>query len=102
MVKNPTKTNEQSVNNAAAPIKVDLSKPLFQDAIMQGKALINDGKTKADAARLIFSMIKEEEKDVVVAAFEEGATLTPKGALTYWYNCRRRAAKEAKKTAEKK
>jgi hypothetical protein len=29
-----------------------------------------------------------------VAAFVEGASLTPKGALTYWYNCRRKIAKK--------
>ncbi len=69
---------------------------------MQGQAVLKEGKTKADAARLIFSLIQNEEKDVVVAVFVEGANLTPKGALTYWYNCRRRAAKEAKKAATSK
>ena len=39
--------------------------------------------------------MKDEPKEVIVAAFIEGATLTEKGALTYWYNCRRKAAKEA-------
>lgn len=72
----------------------DLSAPAVQNAIAQGKALIAEGKSKADAARAIFAVIKDEEKDVIVAAFVEGATLTPKGALTYWYNCRRKASKE--------
>jgi len=37
----------------------------------------------------------DEDKDLVVAAFIKGASLTEKGALTYWYNCKRKAAKEA-------
>lgn len=62
-------------------------------AIAQGAALITEGKSKADAARAIFAAIHDQSKDVIVAAFVEGATLTPKGALTYWYNCRRKASK---------
>ena len=38
----------------------------------------------------------EKEKDVVIAAFIQGATLTEKGAVTYWYNCRRKAKKSTK------
>ena len=91
----PTETGTQH-------LKIDLSKPVLKDAITQGLLMIADGKTKADAARLIFSLIKDEGKDVIVAVFIEGATLTPKGALTYWYNCRRRAAKDAKKKSAEK
>lgn len=99
MVKNLNKHSEQVADTPAEPVKIDLSKPVLQDAIAQGKAMIADGKTKADAARLIFSLINSEEKETIVAAFVAGATLTEKGALTYWYNCRRRAAKEAKKNS---
>lgn len=77
--------------------KPDLNKATVKNAIAQGQALIKDGKSKADAARAIYSAIKDEGKEVIVAAFIEGATLTEKGALTYWYNCRRRADKEDKK-----
>jgi hypothetical protein len=76
---------------------LDLNKPIIQQAIKQGKALIADGKSKADAARTMYVIIKDEAKEVIVAAFVEGAALTEKGALTYWYNCKRRASKEAKK-----
>ena len=38
------------------------------------------------------------EKDVVIAAFVQGATLTEKGAVTYWYNCRRKAKKAVKES----
>ncbi len=64
-------------------------------AVAQGAALIAEGKSKADAARAIFTAIHNESKEVIVAAFVDGATLTPKGALTYWYNCRRKADKAA-------
>lgn len=76
--------------------KIDLNKPSIKEAIAQGKAIIKDGKSKADAARAIYALIKDEPKEIIVAAFVEGATLTPKGALTYWYNCKRRAAKESR------
>ena len=110
MGKNPTEKSVQSAVSASekspvaasAPpkesVKIDLNNPVIQQAINQGKALIADGKSKADAARAMYAAIKAEAKDVIVAAFVEGATLTEKGALTYWYNCKRRASKEDKKS----
>lgn len=94
----PTETTgtAASIGDAATPEATpDLSKPAIQQAISQGKALIAEGKSKADAARAIFAAIAAEPKEVIVAAFVEGATLTEKGALTYWYNCRRKASKAA-------
>ena len=81
---------------AAEPKKIDLNKQPIKDAIAKGKALIKEGKSKADAAMVIFEALKAEEKDVVIASFVQGATLTEKGAVTYWYNCRRKAKKSAK------
>ena len=90
----------QLPETAPEPKKIDLSKPLVRQAVAQGQAILKEGKSKADAARAIYSALKDEDKDLIVAAFVEGATLTPKGALTYWYNCRRKAGKEEKKPAE--
>lgn len=70
---------------------------IIQQAIADGKALIAEGKSKADAAMAIFRLIGESSQETVVQAFVDGATLTPKGALTYWYNCKRKLAKERKK-----
>lgn len=81
---------------AAEPKKIDLSKQPIKEAIAKGKVLIKEGKSKAEAAMEIFEALKDEEKDVVIAAFVQGATLTEKGAVTYWYNCRRKAKKSAK------
>lgn len=80
------------------PVRIDLTKPAIKNAIAEGQALVKDGKSKADAARAIYAKIKAEPKEVIVAAFVAGATLTEKGALTYWYNCKRRAEKESKKS----
>ncbi len=75
------------------PKKIDLNKQPIKDAIAKGKALIKEGKSKAEAAMVIFEALKAEEKDVVIAAFVQGASLTEKGGVTYWYNCRRKAKK---------
>lgn len=99
MGKHPAENSTKESQAAGEPLKIDLNKPVVQQAIKQGKELIAESKTKADAARAMYSLIKEEPKEVIVAAFVEGATLTEKGALTYWYNCKRRAVKEAKKSA---
>ena len=62
-------------------------------AIAAGKALVDEGKTKADAAMAIFLLIENASQETVVKAFVEGAKLTERGAMTYWYNCRRKVKK---------
>jgi len=79
------------------PKKIDLNKPVIKDAIAKGKELLKEGKTKADVAMVIFNALKDEDKDTVIAAFVQGAGLTEKGSVTYWYNCRRKARKVAAK-----
>jgi len=94
-----TEVKAPAVTEAAAPVepkKIDLNKQPIKEAIAKGKALIKEGKSKAEAAMEIFVAFKDEEKDVVIASFVQGATLTEKGAVTYWYNCRRKAKKTAK------
>ena len=90
---------EVAKTEAAEPKKIDLNKEPIKGAIAQGLELINSGKSKADAARAIYGVLNNEPKDVIVAAFIAGATLTDKGALTYWYNCQRKAKKEAGATS---
>lgn len=82
---------------AVEPKKLDMNKQSIKDAIAKGKALIKEGKSKADAAMLIFEALKDEEKDTVIAAFVQGAGLTDRGSVTYWYNCKRKARKAAAK-----
>ena len=92
----PETTTAPTPTTTVEPKKIDLSKPQIKEAIAKGKALIKEGKSKADAAMVIFEALKAEDKEVVIAAFVQGATLTEKGAVTYWYNCRRKSKKAAK------
>lgn len=78
---------------AIEPKKIDMNTPAIKEAVAKGKALIKEGKTKADVAMVIYIALKTEDKDAVIAAFIQGAGLTDKGAVTYWYNCRRKANK---------
>ena len=82
---------------AQNPAQPTIPKETIRQAISEGKALIKDGKTKLEAATLIFQRLKGADKATIVQAFIEGATLTEKGAVTYWYNCRRKPAKAAAK-----
>ena len=75
------------------PKKIDLNKPVIKEAITKGKAVIAEGKSKVDAALAIYEALKAEEKEVIIAAFIQGATLTEKGAVTYFYNCLRKFKK---------
>ena len=79
------------------PKKIDMNKQSIKDAIAKGKELLKEGKTKADVAMVIFSALKDEDKDTVIAAFVQGASLTEKGSVTYWYNCKRKARKVSPK-----
>lgn len=73
---------------------IPADKAIIEAAISEGKKLIAAGKSKIDTALAVYEMLEGMEQDVIVKAFIEGATLTEKGALTYWYNCRRHLAKQ--------
>lgn len=73
---------------------IPADKAVIAQAIAEGRKMIEAGKSKIDTALAIYEKLEGMEQDVIVKAFIEGATLTEKGALTYWYNCRRRLAKE--------
>ncbi|OAI44279.1 hypothetical protein AYO42_04995 [Rhizomicrobium sp. SCGC AG-212-E05] len=68
-------------------------KETVKAAVAEGKALIKEGKTKVEATTAMFAKLKTADRETAVAAFMEGAGLTEKGAVTYWYNCRRKASK---------
>lgn len=83
--------NKQTVPQAKSP-KDNSAK--ISKAVQAGQKVIKEGGTKVEASMAIFRLIHDLEQEVVVNSFVDGATLTPKGALTYWYNCRRRFKKE--------
>jgi len=72
-------------------------KETVKAAITEGKAMLKDGKTKVEITAAMYQKIKGADRETIVAAFKEGAGLTDKGAVTYFYNCRRKAVKPAAK-----
>ena len=70
------------------------SDDVIAQAVLEGQAHISEGKTKVEVAMAIYRHLNECPQEVVLQAFIEGASLTPKGALTYWYNCRRKSSQE--------
>lgn len=79
---------------------VDTSIPsnprLYQHAITKGQDILAQEGSKAAAAREIFTMLHNEHRDVVLKAFIEGASVTIKGAPTYFYNISRKARRLTK------
>lgn len=91
-----TPVTEAVATVAVVPKVIDLNKAVIKEAITKGLALIKEGKSKVDAAMAIYQALMAEDKETIIAAFVTGATLTEKGAVTYFYNCRRKAKKLAK------
>lgn len=86
-----TETNNANTTPQGAP------KPINPAAVRKAVALGKDMRkqpdtSKADVARKMFETIVDEPREVIVQAFVDGAGLTPKGAQTYFYNCKRKAA----------
>ena len=71
-----------------APVPNDLD--LYRQAIETGRQTLVDERSKAAAARVIFKILANESRDVVLQAFIEGADITPKGSPTYYYNITRK------------
>ena len=75
--------------------KPDLNKANIKKAIAQGKEMIKSGMSKADVSREIYDLVKDEEKEVILQVFQQGASLTEKGSLTYLYNIKRKLNKKS-------
>ncbi len=70
------------------------SDDLIAQAIHEGQTLIAEGRPKVEAAMAIYRLLENSPQETIITAFIDGASLTPKGALTYWYNCRRKLSRE--------
>jgi hypothetical protein len=79
---------------ATPPQPVKATNPAaVKKAVAMGKEMRTVPDTsKADVARKMFETIADEPREIIVQAFVDGAGLTPKGAQTYFYNCRRKAS----------
>ena len=82
-------------NETTTPKKPDLNKANIKKAIAQGKEMIKSGMSKADVSREIYDLVKDEEKEVILRVFQQGANLTEKGSLTYLYNIKRKLKKKS-------
>ena len=92
--------NTNKTEAIPAPATQEPTKPVNPAAVKKAVSLGKEmGKqpevTKADVARKMFELISGEPREVIVHAFVEGAGLTPKGAQTYFYNCKRKATKSS-------
>ena len=89
-----TEAKTESVKNEkpAEPAK-PVNQAAVKKAVAMGKEMRKKPDTsKADVARKMFETISGEPREIVVQAFVDGAGLTPKGAQTYFYNCKRKAS----------
>ena len=66
----------------------------YAKAVQDGRNILTEGGSKADAARAIYRLIHDEHREVVLRAFIEGADVTLKGAPTYYYNISRKFRKQ--------
>jgi len=73
-------------NETTSTKKPDFNKVNIKKAIAQGKEMIKSGKSKADVSREIYNLVKDEDREVILHFFQQGAGLTEKGSLTYLYN----------------
>ena len=80
-------------NETTATKKPDFNKANIKKAIAHGKKLIKSGKSKADTSREIYGLVINEERKVILHVFQQGASLTEKGSLTYLYNIKRKLEK---------
>lgn len=71
-----------SVNSTAKPPK----DAAIEKAVSVGKASIAQGKSKVEATRAMFDLVKHLPREVIWQTFQEGASLTERGAITYHYN----------------
>jgi len=90
-----TYTMGNTKKSEPAKVTMTLDKECYQQAITAGRAALAEGKTKADAAMIMYLILKDEPRDQAVEALVQGASLTPKGAMTYWYNCKRKVRRAA-------
>jgi hypothetical protein len=95
-----TESKTDTSSSTAAPTPPQPPKAInpaaVKKAVAAGKEVRKQpDKSKADAAREIYALISGEPREIIIQAFIDGAGLTPKGAQTYYYNCKRKAAKKA-------
>jgi hypothetical protein len=78
-----------TTNLESKPVK-PLIEPIdpirYRQAVANGKQTFVSENSKAAAARVIYQALHDEPRDVIL----EGASITPKGSPTYFYNISRK------------
>ena len=69
---------------------------LYNRAINEGRDQLVQQRSKAAAARIIYQLLQNESRDVVLKAVIEGADITIKGSPTYYYNITRKLKRQNK------
>lgn len=83
------------------PVTPPVNQEQYTNAVYKGLEIIASGGSKADAARTIYEMIKDENREVIIKAFTEGAKLTEKGSPTYYYNVKRQIERKQREEGKK-
>lgn len=87
--KNETQATDQTPATEAIKPK---NPAAVKKAVALGKELSKAPEaTKVSVAMKMYELIAGEPREIIVQAFVDGAGLTPKGAQTYFYNCKRRS-----------
>jgi len=67
---------------------------LYRRALEIGKETLKAEGSKAAAARAIYKVLADEHREVILRAFVEGATITPKGSPTYYHAIKRKLRRQ--------
>lgn len=91
-----TPMNETTSVNSTPAVASEPAKPKNPAAVKKAIALGKEMSkvpetTKVTVALKMYELISSEPREVIVQALIEGAGLTPKGAQTYFYNCKRKS-----------
>ncbi|MEE8261516.1 MAG: hypothetical protein V3R83_03480 [Gammaproteobacteria bacterium] len=77
-------------NNTQKTLKPKNQKK-YTEAVNLGKKLSKTPDiTKVSVATQMYELIHDEDREIISRAFMEGANLTEKGSMTYFYNCKRK------------
>ena len=92
-----TSANSTKKTETFEPTVTPKNAEQVEEAVALGKEMMKKGDevTKVEVARTMYELIHEESRVVIIQAFIEGAELTPKGAQTYFYNCKRKFRKRS-------
>ena len=82
--------NSSSRTSSASAPSAPMDADRLKQALSIGLKTLKDSGSKAAAARAIYDLIHMESRDVILQAFIDGATVTVKGAPTYYHTISRK------------